>query len=249
MNCPRCQHPNPDGERYCEICGVDLSGVQITPRAPAPPPPPPPPAVPNPHAKRRTLYDPGPASPPLPQGPLPGADEVFSRSLPPRKALDPNDPFGASAPRATAIGPTTQPPAPQAPPPPPAPRPAAASPRTIVERPAGPMTPSAQVRGALLDPRYGRLHALRVGRNTVGRDPDQDVVVEDGRVSGRHGFLFIKESGEASFMDVSTNGSVVNGAPLHGEVAELAHGAVLKLGGAAMILLLVPPQVLREAGL
>ena len=105
------------------------------------------------------------------------------------------------------------------------------------------------MRGALLDPRYGRLHALRVGRNTVGRDPDQDVQVEDGRVSGRHGFLFIKESGEASFMDVSTNGSVVNGAPLHGEVAELEHGAVLKLGGAAMILLLVPPQVLREAGL
>jgi hypothetical protein len=241
MNCPRCQHPNPDGERYCEICGVDLSGVQIAPRPQAPPPPPPP-AVPNPHAKRRTLYDPGPATPPAPQGPLPGADEVFSRSLPPRKALDPNDPFGAGAARATAVGPTT-------PQPPPAPRPAAASPRTIVERPPGPTTPSAQVRGALLEPRYGRLHPLRIGRNTIGRDPDQDVVVEDGRVSGRHGFLFIKESGEASFMDVSTNGSVVNGAALHGEVAELEHGAVLKLGGAALILLLVPPQVLREAGL
>lgn len=245
MNCPRCQHPNPDGERYCEICGVDLSGVAIAPRAPAPPPPPPP-AVPNPHAKRRTLYDPGPAAPP-PQAPLPGADEVFSRSLPPRPALDPNNPFGVSAARATAVGPATAPPQP-----PPAPRPAAspaASPRTIVERPAGAATPSAQVRGALLDPRYGRLHALRLGRNTVGRDPDQDVQVEDGRVSGRHGFLFIKESGEASFMDVSTNGSVVNGVALHGEVAELSHGAVLKLGGAALIVLLVPPQTLREAGL
>ena len=96
MNCPRCQHPNPDGERYCEICGVDLSGVQITPRAPAPPPPPPP-AVPNPHAKRRTLYDPGPASPPLPQGPLPGADEVFSRS-PARRRRAPAP--SLSAPRA-----------------------------------------------------------------------------------------------------------------------------------------------------
>ncbi|MCK6525988.1 FHA domain-containing protein, partial [Myxococcota bacterium] len=134
-------------------------------------------------------------------------------------------------------------------PPPPPPRAAAPSPRTIVERPAGAPAQSAQVRGALLDPRYGRLHALRAGRNTVGRDPDQDVQVEDGRVSGRHGFLFIKESGEASFMDVSTNGSVVNGVALHGEVAELAHGAVLRLGGASLILLLVPAQALREAGL
>jgi pSer/pThr/pTyr-binding forkhead associated (FHA) protein len=89
------------------------------------------------------------------------------------------------------------------------------------------------------------VHALRAGRNTLGRDPDCDVVLEDGRVSGQHAFLFIRTE-DASYMDVSSNGSVVNGAVVHGDQVVLQSNAVLTLGGTTLVVVIVPEHALAR---
>jgi pSer/pThr/pTyr-binding forkhead associated (FHA) protein len=71
------------------------------------------------------------------------------------------------------------------------------------------------------------------------------VVLEDGRVSGQHAFLFVRAE-DASFMDVSSNGSVVNGAVVHGEQVILQNHAVLNLGGTTLVLVVVPEPVLAR---
>jgi pSer/pThr/pTyr-binding forkhead associated (FHA) protein len=105
------------------------------------------------------------------------------------------------------------------------------------------------IRGALFEYRGptdpGRVHPLRAGRNTLGRNSDCDVVLEDGRVSGQHAFLFVRAE-DASFMDVSSNGSIVNGAAVHGEQVILQNHAVLNLGGTTLVLVVIPEPVLAR---
>lgn len=138
------------------------------------------------------------------------------------------------------------PPAPTpAAPPAAAPRPKA---RTIVE--TGGESPAAGlVRGALFEYRGptdpGRVHPLRAGRNVLGRNPECDVMIDDGRVSGQHAFLFIRAE-DASFIDVSSNGSVVNGSVVHGEQVVLQNHAVITLGGTTLVLVIVPEQLLSR---
>jgi pSer/pThr/pTyr-binding forkhead associated (FHA) protein len=86
-----------------------------------------------------------------------------------------------------------------------------------------------------------RLVPLGTGRTTLGRDPDNDVILEDDRVSGTHGFVFLKPDG-AHYIDASRNGSVVDGEPILGESRPLRHGSVVALGGARVALLLVPAE-------
>jgi pSer/pThr/pTyr-binding forkhead associated (FHA) protein len=135
----------------------------------------------------------------------------------------------------------------------PAPAPAAAAPRpkarTIVD--TGSESPAAAglVRGALFEYRGpgdpGRVHPLRAGRNVLGRNADCDVMIDDGRVSGQHAFLFIRAE-DASFIDVSSNGSIVNGAVVHGEQIVLQNQAVITLGGTTLVLVIVPEQLLSR---
>ncbi len=65
-------------------------------------------------------------------------------------------------------------------------------------------------RFALLE--RGRLHALQVGVNTVGRLPDNDVVVDDPCVSRRHCAILVHATRGCEVYDVaSKNGTFVNG--------------------------------------
>lgn len=249
MRCPSCQNENDAGAAYCDMCGMDLTPPRPAPGAvSAPAPPPPQPA--NPHQKRHTVFEPDPAAPPPPPAHR-GAD-FFANPPPPRPTFDPRDPFAAaslppSRPAAPAPAPAVMPPAPA-----PAPAaPAAAAPRpkarTIVE--TGTESPAAAglVRGALFEYRGptdpGRVHPLRAGRNVLGRNPDCDVMIDDGRVSGQHAFLFIRAE-DASFIDVSSNGSIVNGAVIHGEQIVLQNQSVITLGGTTLVLVIVPEQLL-----
>lgn len=230
----------------------------------APPPPAAPADRPSP-AKRRTEYE--PAAQPGAQGPspaapkpatwVPAADNPFASPQPVRPPLNPDDPFRPS-PGGRTNGTASPDPAwttPEPKPPPPAPTAApptwggaqAPTPnkgRTIIES-GGPVR---QVRGALFEYRSpsdpGRIHPLHVGRNKIGRGAESDVVLEDGRVSSEHGFLMIVGD-RATFMDVSTNGSIVDGRPVHGEVRELNPGSVLTLGGARLVFVLVPQAALE----
>jgi pSer/pThr/pTyr-binding forkhead associated (FHA) protein len=115
-------------------------------------------------------------------------------------------------------------------------------------------SPSAQpaagvVRAALFEYRgatdAGRVHPLHTGRNTLGRDEGCSVVLSDGRVSSQHGYLFIRAE-DATYVDVSTNGSVVEGRVVHGEQVVLQNHAVLKLGETTLVLVIVPDSVLAR---
>ncbi len=241
MRCPSCQNENDAGAAYCDMCGFDLTPPAHAPAAPsAPAPQPPQPA--NPHQKRRTVFEPDPAAPPPPPAQR-GAD--FFANPPPRPTFDPRDPFAAaSIPPSRPVAPppaAMPPPAPAAPPP----RPKA---RTLVET-ANEGASAGLIRGALFEYRGptdpGRVHPLRAGRNVLGRNPECDVVIDDGRVSGQHAFLFIRAE-DASFIDVSSNGSVVNGSVVHGEQVVLQNHAVITLGGTTLVLVIVPEQLLAR---
>jgi len=88
----------------------------------------------------------------------------------------------------------------------------------------------------------GCILPLRAGRNSLGRNADNDVCLDDGRVSGQHAFLFTRAE-DATYMDISSNGSVVDGKPVHGEQVILQNGSVLELGGAKLVFVLIPESV------
>ncbi len=243
--CPSCQNENADSTVYCDMCGYDLAPKRA-PVAGAAPAPVQPQAPAHPHQKRHTVFEPESKAPPAPSVP-PKAD-FFSNPPPPRPAFDPRDPFGAAAPAPAPARPVAAPaPVSEAPVAPVSPgRPKA---RTIVESSAGEASGGALVRAVLFEYRgptdTGRVHPLRVGRNVIGRNEDCDVVVADGRVSSQHGFLFIRAE-DATYVDVSSNGSTVNGTVVHGEQVVLQNHAVLALGGTTLVLAMVPEQVLAR---
>lgn len=224
MRCS-CGHENARSAAYCEVCGAELgSGAAASP-----------PRRPNPAVKRRTLLEvPAPASSPSPSlAPDPVRDSAVSPSfdflsVPPRArgVIDPNDPFRRPAPAqqegSPAVGVGRRRKA-----------------KTILERDGA---PAAAMRGALIDETGpGQLHAIRAGRNSLGRAEGCDVLLADGKVSQQHGYLFIRDEG-ATFIDTSTNGSVVDGVRIHGGQVEVRHGSRLELGGARLLLLLAPER-------
>src|SRR5262245_28158494 len=65
------------------------------------------------------------------------------------------------------------------------------------------------VRGGSVD------HVLMVGTNTVGRDPDNDVVLRGTFVSRRHCLILVYPSGHCAVRDLdSLHGVYVNGQPI-----------------------------------
>ena len=68
----------------------------------------------------------------------------------------------------------------------------------------------ADPRPALVD-RFGATHALRVGKNVIGRDRYNDVVIDARchRVSGKHLMLESVDRRRALITDLSTNGTYV----------------------------------------
>lgn len=88
----------------------------------------------------------------------------------------------------------------------------------------------------------GTVHALRSGRNVIGRDPACDVLVNDPRVSGNHALIFLKPE-ETTYVDTSANGSLVDGKVIHGDTARIANGAVIDVGDARLIFVRVPREL------
>ncbi len=237
MNCPECGNPNQPNATECEYCGASLQAgsaprkTQLDRNAPPPDP-----------AKRRTVFEPGPVVAPVggpPVVPPRGlADDPFSSPPRSRPVYDPADPFRA------AISPDHgSRPSPPAPPVPPAPagQPVASKHATVLERPAAAQRRPAGVLTAFTGPEdNGTVYVLFEGRNTLGRDESQEVRLADGRVSSQHGFVFVRADG-ASFIDVSTNGTLVDGKIVHGQQVELTSGTVLRLGDTAVIFTRLAP--------
>src|SRR5262245_15141949 len=70
--------------------------------------------------------------------------------------------------------------------------------------------PPGQVKFVLMDKDY--IYPLKVGLNTVGRMPDNDVVVQDPYVSRRHCAILVHTGDSCEVHDIaSKNGTFVNG--------------------------------------
>jgi len=218
LTCAECGADNPAGTEFCEVCGTPMLQRGKARTAMAPPP--------DAARKSRTLYDPGPAKP------EPSPSDVFTQSAPRRAGFDPSDPFKSSI---VSNAPAVAPPRPS----PAAPGPVATPRRqkTVLQA----ETPVQRDLGAVLCVHGASLQLVPLfgGRTAIGRDESADVVLDDPNVSGNHGFLFLKGDG-ASYIDVSRNGSIVDGAALMGDTAALRHGSVLQLGETRCVLLLVP---------
>jgi pSer/pThr/pTyr-binding forkhead associated (FHA) protein len=74
---------------------------------------------------------------------------------------------------------------------------------------------SAMARFSLID--QDGLHGLKVGLNTIGRLPDNDIAVADGSVSRRHCTIVVHASRGCEVFDTaSKNGTFVNGQRIKG---------------------------------
>jgi len=61
------------------------------------------------------------------------------------------------------------------------------------------------------------VYPLRVGLNTVGRSPDNDIVIQDGYVSRRHCTILVHANNNVELFDTaSKNGILVNGQRING---------------------------------
>ena len=227
---PSCRTDNPPSLSSCRECGSLLgenpTGASPAGRGPA--------KAPAPNVKRRTVYEPGPEEQP------PAPHQVFA-GLSARTPIDPSNPFGApaqwgGAPRVSEAPPAygqAQPSAGQ--------RPKA---KTII---SSGQDLSVQVEGALFvyanptDP--GSVHPLRSGRNRIGRGDDCEVVLQDGSVSLQHAFIMLKPDA-TTFMDISQNGSIVDGKPVIGDTAVLADSAVIRVGETVLVFVRIGKETL-----
>lgn len=106
---------------------------------------------------------------------------------------------------------------------------------------------SAQLRGALFEYRglghQGFIHTLRSGRNVLGRDASVcDVILEDDRVSKQHAYLFIRDE-DVSYLDISSNGSTVDGRSVRGTEVRLSSSSVIQIGGLRLIFVFLPRRL------
>jgi hypothetical protein len=84
------------------------------------------------------------------------------------------------------------------------------------------------------------IYPLRVGVNTLGRSPDNDVVVEDSCVSRRHCVILVHANRACELFDTaSRNGTYLNGNRLT-RPAGLAPGAEVRVGDRQLVLFVKP---------
>lgn len=83
---------------------------------------------------------------------------------------------------------------------------------TIVQGPAEDVPPSVEC--WLVDEDF--IYPLKVGLNTIGRAPENDVVVRDGYVSRRHCAIVVHSDFRCEIYDTaSKNGTILNGSQIH----------------------------------
>lgn len=76
-------------------------------------------------------------------------------------------------------------------------------------------SPPADVRFCLMDKEYA--YPLKIGLNTIGRMPDNDVVLQDPYVSRRHCAILVHAGAGCELHDIaSKNGTFINGHKISG---------------------------------
>jgi len=84
------------------------------------------------------------------------------------------------------------------------------------------------------------LYPLKVGINTVGRMPDNDVVLADPYVSRRHVAILVHATDSCELHDIaSKNGTLLNGKPISAR-AELHSGDQIQISDRVLLFLCQP---------
>lgn len=65
----------------------------------------------------------------------------------------------------------------------------------------------------------------------IGRNPENDIVYNEIQVSGRHAEIVFEDDGQIIFTDYSTNGSYINGMPVHHASQSIMYGDDIVLPG------------------
>jgi pSer/pThr/pTyr-binding forkhead associated (FHA) protein len=81
---------------------------------------------------------------------------------------------------------------------------------------------------------------LAVGENTVGRHPDNDVVIPSRYVSRRHCAILVSADGGCFIQDLGSRGGVHVEGERMGHPLELREGDVIRLGDQLLVLLSSP---------
>jgi hypothetical protein len=81
----------------------------------------------------------------------------------------------------------------------------------------------------------GERFKLRSGRQTIGRQGDNDIVVDDLSVSSSHAWIMNQQGHYVIMNTLSTNGTFVNGKRVHEAI--LRHGDRIRLGQAEFVFL------------
>ena len=81
---------------------------------------------------------------------------------------------------------------------------------------------------------------LLEGKTSIRREEDHDIVLSDDRVSGFHGIIYLDEKSQR-YLDVSTNGSKINGNTCHYDKVELQNGSRIEIGEVIITFVLIPP--------
>lgn len=82
----------------------------------------------------------------------------------------------------------------------------------------------------------GEFWPLQIGQNTIGKNPECDIVLPEGTVSGEHAVLVVRkmknpEKVIASISDArSTNGTMLNGVSLGFSAEECKNGDIITIG-------------------
>lgn len=81
---------------------------------------------------------------------------------------------------------------------------------------------------------------------TIGRDPGNDVVINDAKVSRRHLKLIKSDSGDIKVVDTSTNGTWVNGKKIHHAEYYIYRGDSIRIGDTRLPWLSYFEQTMRH---
>jgi hypothetical protein len=97
---------------------------------------------------------------------------------------------------------------------------------------------------ALMNVRSGRMYLLRVGINTIGRYPNNDIVFPEIYVSRRHCVILIHSSGKFEVRDTASRHGIRFGhRPV--EQVELAPGDILRVCDYKLLFLAEPSRGVR----
>lgn len=70
---------------------------------------------------------------------------------------------------------------------------------------------------------------------TIGRAPDNNIVINHPAVSSHHGYIEVREDNILVYTDRSTNGSLVNGVKFHNRSTPVSYGQSIMLPGGIVL--------------